>query len=80
MLPLAFYLLSFVLVFAKRPPVSHPWLVRKLPFLILIALIPAVCKTKLPLLALMAVYLLSLFAVLSFVMANSPAAAPRSAA
>lgn len=62
-LPLAFYLLSFVLVFAKRPPVSHPWLVRKLPFLILIALIPAVCKTKLPLLALMAVYLLSLFAV-----------------
>jgi hypothetical protein len=62
-LPLAFYLLSFVLVFAKQPPISHDWLVRRLPFLILIALIPTVCKTKLPLLALIAVYLLVLFAV-----------------
>jgi hypothetical protein len=62
-LPLAFYLLSFVLVFAKRPPISHEWLIRRLPFLILIALIPTVCKTKLPLLALIALYLLTLFAI-----------------
>ena len=62
-LPLAFYLLSFVLVFAKRPPISHEWLIRRLPFLILIALIPAVCKTKLPLLALIALYLITLFAI-----------------
>jgi hypothetical protein len=62
-LPLAFYLLSFVLVFAKRPPISHEWLIRRLPFLILIALIPTVCKTKLPLLALIALYLVTLFAI-----------------
>ncbi|MGO9336909.1 MAG: fused MFS/spermidine synthase [Terracidiphilus sp.] len=62
-LPLAFYLLSFVLVFAKRPPISHEWLIRRLPFLILIALIPTLCKTKLPLLALIALYLLTLFAI-----------------
>ncbi|MGD0632396.1 MAG: hypothetical protein ABR987_23990, partial [Terracidiphilus sp.] len=62
-LPLAFYLLSFVLVFAKRPPISHQWLIRRLPFLILIALVPTLCKTKLPLLALIALYLLTLFAI-----------------
>jgi len=62
-LPLAFYLLSFILVFAKRPPISHNWLIQRLPFLILIALIPTVCKTKLPLLALIAIYLVTLFAV-----------------
>lgn len=62
-LPLAFYLLSFVLVFAKRPPISHEFLIRRLPFLILIALIPTVCKTKLPLFVLIPVYLLALFAV-----------------
>ncbi len=62
-LPLAFYLLSFVLVFAKRPPISHEWLIRRLPFLILIALVPTLCKTKLPLLALIALYLATLFAI-----------------
>ena len=62
-LPLAFYLLSFVLVFAKRPPLSHQWIVQRLPFLILAALIPTICKIQLPLLALIALYLLTLFAV-----------------
>ena len=62
-LPLAFYLLSFVLVFAKRPLISHEWLIRRLPFLILIALVPTLCKTKLPLLALIALYLAALFAI-----------------
>jgi hypothetical protein len=62
-LPLAFYLLSFVMVFAKHPPISHEWLIRRLPFLILIALIPTLCKIKLPLLALIALYLLTLFAI-----------------
>jgi hypothetical protein len=52
--PLAFYLLSFVLVFAKRPPLSHAWIVQRLPFLILAALIPTICKIQLPLLALIA--------------------------
>lgn len=62
-LPLAFYLLSFVLVFAQRPPISLEWLLRRLPFLILIALIPTVFKAKFPLLALIPLYLLILFAV-----------------
>ncbi len=62
-LPLALYLLSFVLVFARRPPVSHEWLVRRLPFLILGALVPTVSKTKLPLMVLVPLYLLALFAV-----------------
>ncbi len=62
-LPLACYLLSFVLVFASRPPISREFMIRRLPFLILAALIPAVSKTKLPLYVLVPIYLLTLFAV-----------------
>jgi hypothetical protein len=62
-LPLAVYLLSFVLVFARRPPISHEWLIRRLPLLILAALVPTVCKAKLPLLVLMVLYLVALFAI-----------------
>ncbi len=62
-LPLAFYLLSFVLVFSKRQIISPEWIIRRLPFLILAALIPTVCKIQLPLLALIILYLLTLFAV-----------------
>jgi hypothetical protein len=62
-LPLALYLLSFVLVFARRPPLSHQWLIRRLPLLILCALYPTISKSKLPLLLLILLYLLTLFAV-----------------
>ncbi len=62
-LPLAVYLLSFVLVFASKPPVSHRMLVRRLPFLILIALIPTVAKTRLPVAVLLLIYLSALFAI-----------------
>jgi hypothetical protein len=62
-LPLALYLLSFVLVFAKRPPISHTWLIRRLPLLILASLIPTVSKGELPMVALLLIYLLTLFAV-----------------
>jgi spermidine synthase len=62
-LPLAVYLLSFVLVFASRPPIPHNAVVRRLPFVILIALIPTVTKTRLPITLLLALYLLVLFAV-----------------
>jgi hypothetical protein len=62
-LPLAFYLLSFVLVFAKRPPVSHESLVRMLPTLLLFALFPTLSKSDMPLLILFPLYLLTLFAV-----------------
>jgi hypothetical protein len=62
-LPLALYLLSFVLVFASRPPISHAWLVRRLPFLILITLWPTVSKINLPYWAVFPLYLITLFAV-----------------
>lgn len=62
-LPLALYLMSFVLVFAKRPPISHEWVVKRLPFLILSALIPMVSQTKFPFAVLLVLYLLVLFGV-----------------
>jgi hypothetical protein len=62
-LPLAFYLLSFVLVFAKRPPVSHQSLISMLPTLLLFALFPTLSKSDMPLLILFPLYLLTLFAV-----------------
>ena len=62
-LPLALYLLSFVMVFTSRPPLSHEWLVQRLPFLILATLYPTVSKTQLPLLVLFPLYLVTLFAV-----------------
>ena len=62
-LPLALYLLSFVLVFARKPPLSHSWLNRRLPALILLSLFPAVSKSELPLVALLLIYLFTLFAV-----------------
>ena len=48
---LALYLLSFVLVFARRPPISHEWMIRREPFLLLAGLIPTVSQTKLPFVA-----------------------------
>jgi len=62
-LPLALYLLSFVLVFARKPLLSHLWLSRRLPLLILIAAIPIVLKGVLPLMVLLPIDLLTLFAV-----------------
>jgi spermidine synthase len=62
-LPLALYLLSFVLVFASKPPIPHQMPIRRLPFLILIALIPTVSKSRLPVAILLAIYLLVLLAV-----------------
>jgi hypothetical protein len=35
-MPLALYLLSFILVFARRPPVKHRWMVRALPYLLIL--------------------------------------------
>src|SRR5271157_5728640 len=62
-LPLALYLLSFVLVFARRPLLSHLWLSRRLPFLILAAAIPIVLKGVLPLVVFLLIDLAALFAV-----------------
>ena len=62
-LPLALYLLSFVLVFARKPLLSHLWLSRRLPLLILAAAIPIVLKGVLPFMVLLLIDLLALFAV-----------------
>ena len=45
-LTLALYLLSFILVFAKRPPISHTWMLKRVPFLILAALFPIASQSK----------------------------------
>ena len=56
-LPLAAYLISFVLVFAKRPLVSHSWLQERFPLLILAGLFPAVSQTRFSLPVLLLLYL-----------------------
>lgn len=61
--PLALYLLSFVLVFARRQVVAPAAFNRRLPLLILCALLPGMLQTKLPLPALLILYSLLLFSV-----------------
>ena len=56
-LPLAVYLISFVLVFAKKPPISHRFVVERLPFLILCGLFPTVSQTTFSLAVLLLLYL-----------------------
>ncbi len=56
-LPLAVYLVSFVLVFAKKPPISHRFVVERLPFLILGGLFPTVSQTRFSLAVLLLLYL-----------------------
>ncbi|MFZ1083797.1 MAG: fused MFS/spermidine synthase [Terracidiphilus sp.] len=60
-MPLALYLLSFVLVFAKRPLVSHENLILRLPILLLFTLFPILSGKNLGLLILFPLYLSVLF-------------------
>lgn len=60
-LPLAVYLISFVLVFAKKPPIPHRFVVERFPFLILGALFPTVSQTRFSLAVLLVLYLTVLF-------------------
>ncbi len=62
-IPLALYLLSFVLVFARKPHLLPLWLRRRLPLLILVAAIPFLLKSVPPLPALLPIDLLTFFAV-----------------
>jgi hypothetical protein len=62
-LPLAVYLISFVLVFARKPPISHRFLVERLPFLILGGLLPTVSQTSFSLSVLLLLYLTVLLGV-----------------
>jgi spermidine synthase len=61
--PLALYLLSFVLVFARRQIVAPAVFNRRLPILILCGLVPGMLQSKLPLPALLVLYSLLLFSV-----------------
>ncbi|HTW81985.1 MAG TPA: fused MFS/spermidine synthase [Terracidiphilus sp.] len=60
-MPLAVYLISFVLVFAKKPPISHQWLVKRLPFLILCGICPTISQGSFSLPVLLLLYLTVLF-------------------
>jgi hypothetical protein len=62
-IPLALYLLSFVLVFARRQVVSPAAFNQRLPMLILCGLVPGMLQTKLPLAALVILYSILLFSV-----------------
>ena len=59
--PLAIYLATFILVFARKPRVSHRQMIERLPFLILAAMIPIATKAQFPVLLLIAVDLFTLF-------------------
>ena len=61
-LPLTAYLLSFVLVFSKRPLFPQRLAARLLPMFILIALFPALSRMKFSFALLMTTYLMLLFA------------------
>jgi hypothetical protein len=60
-LPLAVYLVSFVLVFAKKPPISHEWVAKRLPFLILCGICPTISQGSFSLPVLLLLYLAVLF-------------------
>jgi hypothetical protein len=60
-LPLAVYLVSFVLVFAKRPPIPHEWMIKRLPFLILCGICPTLSQGSFSLPVLLVLYLTVLF-------------------
>lgn len=61
--PLALYLLSFVFVFAQKQVVESATFNRRLPILILCAMIPGMLQTKLPLPWLIILYSLLIFSV-----------------
>jgi hypothetical protein len=60
-IPLALYLLSFVLVFARRPIVPHAWMVRTLPLLAASSTVLILVEAPGPILMLVMVHLLTLF-------------------
>jgi hypothetical protein len=62
-LTLAVYLLSFILVFARHPPIPHDWMVKREPFLILAALMPIISQAKFPFAVMLSLGLLVLFGV-----------------
>jgi hypothetical protein len=60
-LPLGLYLLTFTLVFARRPPLSHALMVRILPFGLTATVMMLVTQASTPILLIVAVHLATLF-------------------
>ncbi len=59
--PLAIYLLTFIFVFARRPPLSHPTVIRYLPLTATLAMLTLVAQVGRPALVLVAIHLAALF-------------------
>jgi spermidine synthase len=62
-IPLAIYLLSFILVFARRPPMSHFLMVRLMPLLILLLTIVILSVATEPVWLLVPIHLLTFFII-----------------
>jgi hypothetical protein len=62
-LPLAIYLVSFILVFAKKPLLSHSGVAESIPLLILVSIIPLLLKAEWPLFLEIVLNLMTLFVV-----------------
>jgi hypothetical protein len=60
-IPLALYLLSFILVFARRPILRHPWMVRLLPVVAVLLTVVMSLKTVQPIF--IPIHLLAFFVV-----------------
>jgi hypothetical protein len=60
-LPLAVYLLTFVLVFARRPPIPHGLVLRWMPLVIIVALVLLLSEATEPLPLLLVLHLLTLY-------------------
>jgi hypothetical protein len=62
-LPLAIYLVSFIFVFARRQLISQAALARRLPFVLLLGILPTISRMNLPFWVLLPLYLTTLFFV-----------------
>ena len=62
-IPLALYLLTFVLVFSKKSIVPHDVMVERMPLLLLISALPIISKTGLPVWMVIPLDLLTFFVV-----------------
>jgi hypothetical protein len=62
-LPLAVYLLTFILVFAKRPVISYSGIAESIPIVILAGMIPLLLKASWPLYMEIGINLMTLFVV-----------------
>ena len=60
-IPLALYLLTFILVFAARPPIPHALVVRAVPILVLPLAIAVAMRASQPILLLLPLHLLAFF-------------------